>query len=263
MENIFPERKHANILGVRIDNYSIAEAKAFSLEMLANGKNNLIVTPNPEMVMSCQEDEELKKVINETADLSIPDGAGLQWGSWILGESLYNRTPGIDLMQELLSVANERGLRIYLLGGAAGIAQTAADRIKQQFPKIIIAGVNDGFFTKYDESELIHKIENLSPDILFVGLGAAALAGFAVPDALVALCRGYERGGHRAGAAQDSDAHQGAAVPRASHAGPGTEGRTGRWLAEQADRFRTRVRTGGEGIAIPCGPGWTAGEVCG
>jgi N-acetylglucosaminyldiphosphoundecaprenol N-acetyl-beta-D-mannosaminyltransferase len=150
----------------------LEQAKKKAEAMLTNGKNNLIVTPNPEMVMSALKDSELNHVINNVAALSIPDGAGLQWGSWLLGENLYHQTPGIELMNELLILANEKGLRLFLVGGKPGVAEKAAENIKLQFPKLVIAGVNDGFFTKFEESLVVQKIFDSKADLVFAGLGA-------------------------------------------------------------------------------------------
>ena len=172
MKSHFPDQDWANILGVKIDNVGLAEAKERCLTLLGNGQNNLVVTPNPEMVMAAQKNAALKKAINESAALRIPDGAGLQWGAWFLGENLYFKTPGIDLMDQLLKIANDRGLRVYLLGSKPGVATLAAENIKAAFPKIVIAGTQDGYFTRFEEAEVISKIHESQPDLLFAGLGA-------------------------------------------------------------------------------------------
>jgi len=63
-------------------------------------------------------------------------------------------------------------------------------------------------------------VSALFAPLVFLGGFWTALAGAAVPGALVEICRGDEHGGRRACAAQDSDAREGAAVSRAPGAGP-------------------------------------------
>ena len=68
---------------------------------------------------------------------------------------------------------------LYLLGGKDGIAEAAAKNIKDKYPNIKIAGFHHGYFKgshlgligEKEELELIDEINNVKPDIIFVGLG--------------------------------------------------------------------------------------------
>lgn len=83
-----------DVLGVKFDNVSMNEAIKKCETFLNSNQGNLIVTPNPEIVMRAKDDEEFKKIIN-TAELVIPDGIGIIKAGNILGTPLKERVARI------------------------------------------------------------------------------------------------------------------------------------------------------------------------
>lgn len=156
--------------GVKVDNLTMLEALEKVGFYLSENKPHLIVTPNPEMIVACQQDADLKQILN-TADLRVPDGISMVVVSRIKGMPLKERVSGIDLMLEIIN-AYAKDKKIYLLGGAPDIAKEAALALARKFPWINVIGTHDGYFKVQDESKLIQEIRDLQPDMLFVGLGA-------------------------------------------------------------------------------------------
>ena len=156
--------------GVKVDNLNMLEALERVGFYLSENKPHLIVTPNPEMIVACQTDIELKQTLN-TADLRVPDGISMVVVSRIKGQPLKERVSGIDLMLEIIN-AYAKNKKIYLLAGAPGITQEASIVLARKFPWINIVGTHDGYFTTKDENNLIQEIRTLQPDMIFVGLGA-------------------------------------------------------------------------------------------
>ncbi|MFH1386610.1 MAG: WecB/TagA/CpsF family glycosyltransferase [bacterium] len=159
---------HINLAGLEIDNVTLKEATNKVEVFIASGQPHLLVTPNPEIIVSSQEDEELKEIIN-SADLRIPDGISMVVVSKLLGTPLKERVSGIDLMLEIIKLSARKGYKIFLLGSAPGIAASAAQKLVTKHPNLKIVGTLDGYF-KEDEN-IICKIKAVKPDILFVGLG--------------------------------------------------------------------------------------------
>lgn len=157
-----------NLAGLIVDNVPLAEAVAKVEEFIASGQPHLVTTPNPEIIVTCQDDPELKGIINNSS-LRLPDGVSMVVVSKLLGTPLRERVSGIDLMLKLLETAALKGYRIYLLGGAPGIADEAAAKLKISYPSLNIVGVWDGYFR--DDSSTVNQIKSARPDILFVGLG--------------------------------------------------------------------------------------------
>ena len=163
----------AKILGVRIDKVTFSEAMAKAAAYLMVDDFHQIATINPEIVMASQKDEKYKEILNN-CDLNVPDGAGLKFGAWILGQKIGERITGVDLTWEILKLASEKGYQVYFLGAAEGVPQTASERIKLVHPNIKIAGVatpevvTDGS----TDSEIIDNINASNADILLVAFGA-------------------------------------------------------------------------------------------
>ncbi|NMD45017.1 MAG: WecB/TagA/CpsF family glycosyltransferase [Clostridiales bacterium] len=112
---------------------------------------------------------ELKTAIEE-AELVLPDGIGVLLSAKIQGRLFKERVAGIDFAAALISRLAESGGSLFLFGSAPGVAEKAAENIEKGFEGIKILGVNDGY--TYDKSELIKKINSLSPDFLLCCLGS-------------------------------------------------------------------------------------------
>jgi len=76
-----------NILGVNVSTLKKKEILDKIKLFLADGKQHHITTPNPEIILEAQKDEELFYILNQ-ADLSIPDGIGLKFAAWAMGGDL-------------------------------------------------------------------------------------------------------------------------------------------------------------------------------
>ncbi len=166
------------IFGVRIHNTTLMEVTNLLREYLKGDKLSVIYTPNTEIVMAAKDDQRLKELLNR-ADLVIPDGIGLIYGSKIKKKPLKERVTGFDTSMKLLNIANENSYSIFLLGGKDGVSKIAAENIKKDYPNIQIAGYQHGYFKgshlglvdTEEEKEILNTINKLNPDIIFVGLG--------------------------------------------------------------------------------------------
>jgi N-acetylglucosaminyldiphosphoundecaprenol N-acetyl-beta-D-mannosaminyltransferase len=60
---------------------------------------------------------------------------------------------------------------VFLLGGAEGIAEAAAERLREAVPGLEVAGTQHGYFGPEDEPALIARIRDARPAVLFVAFG--------------------------------------------------------------------------------------------
>lgn len=165
------------LLGIRVDEYSRADALGRALIFLQSGQHR-IYTPNPEMLVKADEDSYFKAVLN-SGDMNICDGFGLRVFSGV------PRIPGVDFMIELCRVAAEGGRSVYLLGsGQDEVVAGAAGELRKRFSTLRIAGFDkgpdihesqaDNFKLLIDEvnnQTAIERINSASSDILFVAFG--------------------------------------------------------------------------------------------
>ncbi|MBZ4645699.1 MAG: tagA [Clostridia bacterium] len=163
-------RDSIDILGTRIDFVTLAEAEQKVWNFLKEDKLHMVFTPNSEMIMAALKDDDLKKVLN-AGDLNTADGIGVVYASKILGKPLKERVAGFDLAKRILAKLPQKKYTLYLLGGIPGIAETAKEKLQQEYPGIQIIGTHDGYFDEKEEQRMIEEINKLKPDIIFVCLG--------------------------------------------------------------------------------------------
>lgn len=165
-----------NIGGIKIDKYSFDEVvKLITNHALEKSRPSYVVTPNAQHIISLQKDKRFREIYRQ-AFLVVPDGVSLLWSAKFLQTPLNGRVNGTDLFEKLCEVAQEKGLKIFFLGGRPGAAEKAKETLQQRLPGIKIVGTHCppyGFESQEEELALINsKIKVAAPDILFVGLGA-------------------------------------------------------------------------------------------
>lgn len=157
------------VLGIRYQNVTIAQAAEDIIGMAKTGGSHYIVTPNPEISESCMKDPTLAKAVSH-ADYAVPDGIGVVIAAKILGKPLKERVGGYDVACALFPMMEKEGLSLFLLGAKPGIAEKAAENIKRKYPSLRIVGVRDGYFQ--EDAEVVQAVNAAQPDILFVALGS-------------------------------------------------------------------------------------------
>jgi N-acetylglucosaminyldiphosphoundecaprenol N-acetyl-beta-D-mannosaminyltransferase len=165
-----PER--VNILGFPLDRVTIEETRNLFNQYLDSndGKTHLVLTADSNAFVSAEKDANYQRIFRE-ASLVTPDSAGPVWALEKVGKPVAGRVSGVDLLEVLCEISAESGKTIYFLGAAPGVAEAAAKNLQIRYPKMIIAGVRDGFFPTSDDQEVAKIIAETKPDILVVAMG--------------------------------------------------------------------------------------------
>ena len=158
-----------DIMGLQFDNITMEEALDAAKALLQGEHAARVVTPNAEIAYEALHDENTRTLLN-SAELMLPDGAGVVLASKILKTPLKQKVAGVDFADGLLGVLETTGQSLYLLGSKPGIGELAAQKMMQKHPRLRIAGIADGYFQ--DEAPVIDKINASGADVLFVCLGA-------------------------------------------------------------------------------------------
>ncbi|MCD1160563.1 WecB/TagA/CpsF family glycosyltransferase [Peribacillus castrilensis] len=136
---------------------------------LMNQEKTFVVTANPEIVEYANEHQDYKDIII-SADYITPDGVGIIMASKWLNQPLQERITGFDLMNELFQVADEKALKVYLLGAEENVIEAAALKVKELYPGLELVGYNHGYIDIKDDT-LPKSIAELEPDIILTALG--------------------------------------------------------------------------------------------
>lgn len=176
-------RKYVKILDIKVDSTSNESVLAKIHQKLipeANLDNFTdkfyITTPNPEIILAAQENEDLKEILNNSY-ISVPDGIGLK----IFGSVSLNVIPGRKLMLELCRLAASEGYRVFLLGGTQVSNKKAQVELKRRYKNLKIEGTEGAV---YDDKanpvskvalkahfDTVEKLNNFRPHLIFVALG--------------------------------------------------------------------------------------------
>jgi N-acetylglucosaminyldiphosphoundecaprenol N-acetyl-beta-D-mannosaminyltransferase len=159
------------ILGVRVDALTYAHLLVRIAAFIADGMPHQIATVNPEFVMEARRNPTFAAVLEQT-DLCLADGVGLLWAARRMGQPLPERVTGSDGVPLIAQRAAERGWRLYLLGAGPGVAQRTGEILVGRYPGLRVVGAYAGSPADTDAPEIVARIRETHPDILFVAYGA-------------------------------------------------------------------------------------------
>ena len=80
------------------------------------------------------------KKVYENAALVLTDGKPLLWIAKWKGTPIKEKVSGSDLFPKMCQLAAKRGYRIFILGAAEGVAERAANNLKEKYPRLQISG---------------------------------------------------------------------------------------------------------------------------
>jgi N-acetylglucosaminyldiphosphoundecaprenol N-acetyl-beta-D-mannosaminyltransferase len=165
-----PER--ANVLGVGIHAIDLTEAVRQSERLLASGGKGYVCVTGVHGVMESRGDPELRTILNR-AFLCVPDGMPTVWVGRMQGQRRMARVYGPDYMMAMCRLSLLRGYRHFLYGGAQGVVEQLASKLRLIMPWLQIVGAHTppyGPLTAKHEAELTSVIAQAKPDIFWVGL---------------------------------------------------------------------------------------------
>jgi len=143
------------------------ETVAYLAQAVESRRRHRVVTGNPIMLMAGFENPAFYRAL-QTADLIVPDGAGVVWAAKRAGQPVAERVAGFDLMHALLREGNERGWKAYLLGTTAENIAAAHANLQRKYPGVRFVGYRDGFFSEREDGAVVAAIREARPDLLFV-----------------------------------------------------------------------------------------------
>lgn len=125
------------IFGVPIDNLSRKEILERVNSWLKTDEFHRIATVNPEFLLLAEKNSNFKQSLL-AADLRIADGIGLHFPFWLSGEKLIGHYPGVDLMHDILRMAEEMNKQVALALHEHGLSTPVQILacLKERYPKL-------------------------------------------------------------------------------------------------------------------------------
>lgn len=156
-----------SLYGVPFSKMNMKETVDYLTQAIESRNSHRVVTGNPIMLMVGLDNPSFHRTL-ATADLVVPDGAGVVWAARKVKQPVQERVAGFDLMHELLREGERHQWSVYLLGASADIIQTAYEKLKEQYLGVRFVGYRDGYFTDQEDAEVVAAVRAANPDLLFV-----------------------------------------------------------------------------------------------
>ena len=143
--------------------------------IIEQSRAHQVIISNVHTIMTCLNDPEFNEICNSAAMVTI-DGQPLLWYATVINNAtVEERVCGPDLMLKCIASGISKGWKHYFLGGEKDVLEDLCDNLSQKYPGLIIAGKYSPPFRpllKQENKDIIAKINQSKPDILWVGLGA-------------------------------------------------------------------------------------------
>lgn len=157
-----------------IDNITMDEAINYIEECIHLRKIGQVITPNVDQIVRMETDSYFKEIC-DNAELLLTDGHPLLWIAKWYKTPIKEKICGSDLVPKLCEIAAQKGYSVFFLGAAPGVAQKAADKLKEKLPDLKVAGVYSPPIGFEKDQEELNKINQMlydsHADMLFVGMG--------------------------------------------------------------------------------------------
>ncbi len=159
------------ILGVPVARLTMQGFLTWAVSNIEEGKPTQVVTANAEIIYRAYRDSQLGDVLRQ-AELVTADGSGVVWASRQLGAPVPERVTGVDLVEQLLALAEGKGWGVYFLGAKPEVVEKAVLNTLTRHKHLKISGYRHGYFTKQENEEVMSNIDKVKPHILLAALGS-------------------------------------------------------------------------------------------
>jgi N-acetylglucosaminyldiphosphoundecaprenol N-acetyl-beta-D-mannosaminyltransferase len=164
--------KRINILGCPFDAISFVETVQCIKRTILQGRRIQIVPGNVDFVMKAKRDATFMRELWR-ADLVIADGVPIVWAATLLGDPLCGRVSGTELVWSCAEISAELECAVALIGGKPGVAQRAAQKMRERFPRAVLQAIPTPSPLGLEENAgLIEEIKATQTKIVLVALGA-------------------------------------------------------------------------------------------
>lgn len=161
--------KKVNILSIWIDNL-------FKTELLEKLKHGIVFTPNVDHLIRLEHDQEFLDAYS-TADYKLCDSQVLMYASRFLGTPIKEKISGSDFFPAFYNYHQHNyDIKIFLLGGEAGVASKAQAKINRKVGRRIVVGSHSPSFgfdrNEAECQEIVEMINQSGATVLAIGVGA-------------------------------------------------------------------------------------------
>ena len=172
-----------NILGTNINsirNKDLLDALAQvildwrSSPSITIGTTQVCITPT-NSILAARKQPNVQAIYN-ASEWVICDGVPVKWAAGFLGTPIVQRITGLDLLPDLVKLADQKNFSVFLLGASPGVGEHLKNIIEAEFPNCVVKGIYVPpfmpVFTEEENQKMLEAVNQAQPDILLVSLTA-------------------------------------------------------------------------------------------
>ncbi len=166
-----PRARRLEPLSCPIDAITRQELLAELAAHIARREPTTVLFVNVAKLVWARRDPALRQALAQ-ADYVLADGQPLVWVSRLLGQPLPERIAGIDLMEDMLAAAAQKGWRVFFLGAREPVLRQAIENLTRRHIGLQVAGAHHGYFPAEETERVLEQINRSNADLLLVALGS-------------------------------------------------------------------------------------------
>ncbi|WP_298040033.1 WecB/TagA/CpsF family glycosyltransferase [uncultured Microbacterium sp.] len=156
------------VAGVRVDSFSEVTIVERVIAMATSPGVDVAVGVNAHVCNLARNDAAFQSLVS--AGTTYADGQSVVWAARLLGGDHPHRLATTDIAEPILRAAAAAGIPAYFLGGAPGVAEAAADKMRTAIPTLSLRS-HHGFIEADSVDAVLADITAHNTGILFVGMG--------------------------------------------------------------------------------------------
>jgi N-acetylglucosaminyldiphosphoundecaprenol N-acetyl-beta-D-mannosaminyltransferase len=158
-----------NVLGVGVSALTFDRACKLIIGAKGSTRTKYVCLCTVHGIDETRRDPAYRIILNQSW-LTTADGMPIVW----LGPPKVERVYGPDLMLAVCDLGRATGLRHYLYGGKAGVADELSAILTSKFPGLSVVGTHSPPFREASSEDIEFikaEVERVRPDVIWVGLG--------------------------------------------------------------------------------------------
>lgn len=135
---------------------------------------NIISTINPHSYCIAKKDQDFEKALQQS-DYLLPDGVGIVLAANFLIGKKIKKIAGYDLFMHFANKLNQEKGSCYFLGASTSTLEKIKSRMSIEYPQVKVGSFSPPYkaeFTAEESQQMLKKIQEFNPDVLFVGMTA-------------------------------------------------------------------------------------------
>jgi len=162
--------ERARVIGIPLDNIRYEDLSQAVDQMLQRKSPSQIAFVRTWDILRARHNKAYRQALEDCA-LVIPVAKGAVRSARFLGHGEVARHLPFQFVVRLLSVLEEKGGSVFLLGSSPSRLSKVEQNIRETFPKVRIVGRHEGGFSEGAGRNILLAVRKASPSVLLTGRG--------------------------------------------------------------------------------------------